>query len=215
MKKFLLALLALMPLSPLCAVEYKKGDVQLSVSISTAYPFLGTWGGEYYVDNLTTGVRHDAKLGKWSVGSNLEAVYFLNSSIAVGLQTGHNEFADVIASGVEEEVGTNISNIMFLTRYYFNPAAKFKYYTAASIGIAFLKAYADLAKREEFEDTGFGAKLGFGTEYYFGKKWGTGAELRYNHNTFKVDKNISNGDRVRLYPRANYFSFSLRLFRKF
>ncbi|ACC98468.1 hypothetical protein Emin_0915 [Elusimicrobium minutum Pei191] len=215
MKRLVLLLFAFTLATTVTAAENQKGDIHVGILISTAYPFLGTWGGEYYVNNYTQGIRHDAKLGKWSVGSDFEVIYFLDPHWAVGLKTGHNEFFQRVASGVDERVGTDIFNIMFLTKYYFNPKGKIKYYMPVSLGVAFIEANINLDRKEEFNDIGFAAKIGLGAEYDLTERWGTGVELKYNHNTFNTRETTLSGDIVKLYPRANYFSFGVSLFYKF
>lgn len=217
MKKLTLILSCLIFLLPAnaFAAGYKQGDVLLNISVTTAYPLLGSWRGEYDVIDQTNGIKHDAKLGDWSIGGDLNLSYFFSPHFSAGLHVSDNDFPDRIASGVERNVGTYIVNTMFLMRYYFNPEDKIKVYIPAAIGAAFITARIEMDKKERFTDTGFAFHIGIGAEYYFNDKYGVALETRYNHNTFNSKKTTGKGYRIWLHPRANYESLVLRLFRKF
>lgn len=215
MKRFLVVLLCFLFAYPLCAEGYKRGDMVSGIALNTAYPDLGLWKGEFNVNDITTQHYHDAKLGKLSFGGAIQTVYFLAKNFAVGIHLSSDFFSKEIASGVEREVGTSVRNYMLLARYYLNPQAKIKYYIPIALGAADTIVTVKMTGNERFHYTGFAAHLGFGAEYYFKKNVGIGGEIRYNHNVFHDTKVTHEGHYMEIYPRANYVSYSMQLFRKF
>ncbi|WP_424243905.1 outer membrane protein W [Elusimicrobium posterum] len=215
MKHKFIIMFAFMMAFPSFATEYVAGDIVAGMRLNTAYPLLGLWKGEFDVLEEPNTEAHDAKLGKLAAGMGIDAVYFLTDNLAVGVSAMNDFFDKRIASGVAKEVSTNIFNVMFLTRYYFNPQDKVKLYVPLAVGMANTAVTIEMLKDEKFYYTGFAAHIGAGVEYYIKNGVSLGAEVLYRHNVFHDSKYTSEGNYVALYPRTNYISYSLRLLKKF
>lgn len=212
MKNIMLALcLIVLPLAVRAAVHetYQRGDIVAGVGVKSSTPGLGTDWGEFNVDNRTTGVAHDAKLGNHSIGADVQGVYFLNEWLAAGVSLGDEYFPRERASGLDKKVSTRIHNYMALARVYLTPNQPCKVYIPVAVGVADISAAVYMREKERFNYTGFASHFGLGVERFMDEHWLLGAEMRYNYNRFHRAKDTSEGY-VQVYPSANYISFSLR-----
>ncbi|WP_428898372.1 Outer membrane protein beta-barrel domain-containing protein [Parelusimicrobium proximum] len=216
MKKILLCILICLSANvSVFSQEYKKGDILGEGSLILAYPLLGLWRGEFNMKDHTTGTTHDAKLGGFSMGLGMKGLYFLTDHLALGLNASNMFFPQKLASGFELDVRTNIFNAMVLSRYYFNPHSKAKYYVTLAMGIADTTTEVYMAKKEKFHELGFAGLLGLGFDYPIKNNYFCGLEISYHHNTFHDRKTSSEGHDIELYPRANFFAFSYHISKKF
>lgn len=192
------------------ASVYKTGDVLLGFALKSATPGLGTDWGEVNVENQTTGVAHDAKLGTPSIGAEIQALYFVTKWLALGASAGTEFFSQDLASGLGLDVSTHITNYMAVGRVYINPNHKYKVYIPFGLGAAATRMVIDMEPNEHFNYTGFATHFGAGIERGAGEHWVFGAEMRYNTNKFHRSKVNAHAEYVSVYPRANYISLLLR-----
>lgn len=213
MRKYIIAISCIF----LCAAAfgYQRGDRVLGGTLNTAVPCLGSDWGEFNVFNTATGVEHDAKLGDPSLGLNVHAFYFLSPRVAVGLSFGYDYFPTDRASGLELDVNTKSLHYLFLTRIYLNPQAALKFYVPAGVGVANTRVKIDMHPAEKFQDTGFSAAVGLGTEYMIFRHMGINLEARYNYSKFDTSKWNASGQYIKLFPQASYLSYSAGLFYTF
>lgn len=214
MKKLILFALCVC-LSGVCAFAreaypYKTGDVLVGFALKSATPGLGTDWGEVNVENQTTGIAHDAKLGTASIGAEAQVLYFVAPWLALGASAGTEFFSQDLASGLALDVSTHITNYMAVGRAYVNPSDKYRVYVPFGLGAAVTHMVIDMEPNEHFNYTGFATHLGLGIERSMDECWVLGAEMRYNTNRFHRSKINSHGEYVHVYPRANYISLLLR-----
>lgn len=214
MKKILFFVLCLSFLSAAAhargAYPYKKGDVLLGVALKSASPGLGRDWGEVNVENQTTGIAHDAKLGTASIGAEGQILYFVAPWLALGASAGTEFFSQDLASGLGLDVSTHITNYMAVGRVYVNPSHKYRVYIPFGVGAAVTRMVIDMSPNEHFNYTGFATHLGVGIERGINEYWALGAEMRYNTNKFHRSKVNAHGEYIHVYPQANYLSLLLR-----
>ena len=193
---------------------YESG--QFSVGLGAVYSPLevGTEFGEINIDNTTTGVSHDAKLGKPGIGGELQALYFLNPYIGLGISFADQYFASDLSSGWYVHNHARMQHYMGVGHIFLTPKSTYKVYLPLGIGAAHTDFVQDFSPRGDckhhFKYTGFSYYVGVGIEREITSHWNIGFETRYNRNKFHASSTALNGDHLAAYPRANFFSLILR-----
>ena len=190
---------------------YEANDKILSVGAILSPVELGSDWGEVNVEDLSRYMAHDAKLGEPGVGFEVQAFYFLNPHVAVGVDLSHEWFLKEVSSGWYVNGWTHQQRYMLASRIYANPEAPYKVYLALGGGVALTKMTMEFTTEESFKDTGFGYYAGLGVEKKWGKHWGLGLEARYNGNDFDVSRRVGNNDLVHIYRQANFLSAVLQV----
>lgn len=192
------------------AREYRAGDVIVGLGAVSSALELGTDWGEVNVDDQTANISHDAKLGKPGMGGELQVLYFIHPRVAAGVSFQDQYFAQDLASGWYVNMKTRQRNYMAVGRVFLTPETSYKLYIPLAVGVADTDMSVDFGPKEHFRYTGFAYYAGLGVERLLGERWGLAFEIRYNGNKFHDSKNITNGDRVVVYPKTNYISTVLR-----
>ncbi len=199
--------------TPAAAAEglmHRSGEWNIGVGLKTSTPGLGTDWGEFNVDNETLGISHDAKPGTTSGGFDVQILRFFSSWLAAGIAFGDEYFDYDVASRVNMDVDSRVNNFLALARIFLNSSRRYKYYISLAVGVGHIMSNIEMQPKESFHYTGFAGHAGLGMERLINEHWGLAAELRYNYNKFHSTQINARGERYRVYPRLNYFSFSLR-----
>ena len=205
----------------LCAVgvwAYEAGDV--SVGLAAVYSPLGLGSdfGEINVDDQNLGISHDAKLGQPGLGGEIQALYFVNPRIGVGMSFEDQYFAKDLSSGWGLDTRTRMRNYMAVGHIFLTPQNKYQLYIPVGIGLAQTDFSMDFSPRgdskKHFNYTGFAYYAGLGIEKTLHERLQLGVEARYNVNRFHDSATRDNGDHVTVYERANFFSVLIRLIYK-
>lgn len=214
LKKQTLVLLTLYILAGagVSACSFEKGDIVISAAgIVSPLGLKSDWG-EFYIQDQTQNVQHDAKLGKPGFGGELQAVYFLNPRLAMGISASEQHFTKDKASGWEVDVGTHQKNLMLGGQFFINPESKYKVYLPFSAGWNHTRVSVDFGGTKHFKYTGFAYRAGLGIMHIYGRHWALGLEARYNGNQFHDSRYISStGNRIHLRHKMNYISGLLRM----
>lgn len=210
--KWLVAALCMCLGVTVSARDFQAGDAVISVAgIVSPLGLKSDWG-EFYIENQTTGVQHDAKPGWPGVGLELQAIYFLHPRLAAGVSVSDQYFADDKASGWEVDVGTRQKNLMLGGQFFLTPHNKYKFYLPFSAGWAHSDVSVDFCGAKHFKYTGFAYRAGIGVMRPCGKHWALGLEARYNGNQFHDSRYTApNGERIHLHHKINYVSGIVRL----
>lgn len=216
MRKLLLSFLLFF--SALGAQAYQSGDVTLGLGAVYSPLALGTDFGEMNVDDQQAGISHDAKLGKPGLGGELQALYFINPRVGVGLSFSDQYFASDFSSGWQLNTRTRMHNYMAIGHVFLTPQSSYKLYIPLAVGLAetdFSMNFHPLGdKKAHFNYTGFAYYIGIGVEKELTGRLNLGLEARYNGNKFHDSTTRTNADHVTVYPRANYLSVLLRVIYK-
>lgn len=216
MRKLLLSFLLFF--STLSAHAYQTGDVTLGLGAVYSPLALGTDFGEMNVDDQQAGISHDAKLGKPGLGGELQALYFINPRVGVGLSFSDQYFASDLSSGWRLNTRTRMRNYMLAGHVFLTPQSNYKLYLPIGVGLAqtdFSMNFHPLGDtKAHFNYTGFAYYIGIGVEKELSNRLNLGLETRYNGNKFHDSTTLYNGDHVTVYPRANYLSVLLRVIYK-
>ena len=213
MKKwlFMVCLLA----CTLGAQAYEKGDMTLGLAAVYSPLALGTDFGEVNVDDQNASIAHDAKLGKHGMGAELQALYFLNEQVGVGLSVADQYFAKELASGWQLNTRTRMRHLMAVGHVFLTPQAAYKLYVPLGVGLAHTDFSMDFSplgdSKKHFNYTGFAYYVGLGVERDISERFALALEGRYNANRFHDSTTRDNGDHVTVYPRANFMSVLLRV----
>lgn len=186
------------------ANAYTKGDIAVGASFKTATPFLGSYLGEFDVLNKNTGVLHDAKLGKQSVGGNFSASYFVTDTFSVGPTVLFDWFPYDKASGLNQEVKTSIFGFGLLSQLYIIDLDQWLFYVPLMVGYSKVTATIKTPDELKFTDRGFAFYSGFGIERHIADNITLYFEALYNYNCFKFE----NAD-YKLGNNANFISYSI------
>lgn len=194
------------------ARSFEKGDVVISAAgIVSPLGLKSDWG-EFYIQDQTQDIQHDAKLGKPGVGGELQAVYFFHPRFAAGISASDQHFAKDKASGWEVNVGTHQKNLMLGGQIFINPESEYKVYLPFSAGWNRSRVSVDFGGTQHFKYTGFAYRAGIGVMHVYNRHWALGLEARYNGNQFHDSHYIaSNGNRIHLRHKMNFVSGVLRL----
>ena len=126
------------------------------------------------------------------------------------------------ATGVEHDaklgdpsLGLNVHAFYFLSPRVAVPQAALKFYVPVGVGVANTRVKIDMHPAEKFQDTGFSAAVGLGTEYMIFRHMGINLEARYNYSKFDTSKWNASGQYIKLFPQASYLSYSAGLFYTF
>lgn len=184
--------------------SYESKNIAVSVGASTAIPFLGGYLGEFDVLDKNTGVLHDAKLGKQSIGYSVSVLYFLNKHIALGPVFSQDYFPYDKASGLNKEVKTNVQSVGLLTNTYILTGNSFYMYIPVMLGYSKTKSTIKFNETKEFSDDGFSFYAGIGIEKYINKDIAIYFETGYNYNRFKFEDT-----EYKIGKNANYISYTL------
>lgn len=213
MKKWLLVVCLLA--CGLGAQAYEKGDMTLGLAAVYSALALGTDFGEINVDDPDASIAHDAKLGKNGMGAELQALYFLNPQVGVGISVADQYFAKDRASGWQLNTRTRMQHLMAVGHVFLTPQAAYKLYVPLGVGLAHTDFSMDFSplgdSKKHFNYTGFAYYVGLGVERKIGERFSLALEGRYNGNRFHDSTTRDNGDHVTVYPRANFMSVLLRL----
>ncbi len=213
MRKILLACLLTCVACGLRA--YESG--QFSISLGAVYSPLevGTEFGEINIDNTQTGISHDAKLGKPGIGGELQALYFLNPYIGLGVSFADQYFASDLSSGWYVHNHSRMQHYMGVGHIFLTPKSTYKVYLPLGIGAAHTNFVQDFSSmgdhKHHFTYTGFSYYVGLGIEREIASHWNIGFETRYNRNKFHASSTCLDGAHLTAYPRANFFSLLLRV----
>lgn len=193
---------------------YQSGQVAIGLGAVYSPLEIGTDYGEVNVDNTATGASHDAKLGKPGIGGELQALYFFNPRVGVGLSFSDQYFASDLSSGWYVNNHARMQNYMAVGHIFLTPNSSYKLYIPLGVGAAhtvYTKNFAAAGDRKHhFSYTGFAYYVGVGVEKQIFSRWNLGLEGRYNGNRFHASSTCLNGDHLTVYPRANFFSIILR-----
>lgn len=201
-----------------CAVSvraYQAGNVTVGLAATYSPLALGTDFGEVNVADRQAAIAHDAKLGKPGLGGELQALYFLNPRVGLGISFEDQYFASDFSSGWRLNTRTRMRNYMAVGHIFLTPQSAYKLYIPLGIGAAhtnFAMKFPDGNKH--FTYTGFAWYAGLGVERELSEHFNLGLEARYNGNKFHDSSTRNNGDHVTVYPRANFFSVLLRVIYK-
>ena len=194
---------------------YEKGQVTVGLGAIYSPLGLGTDWGEVNVEDTTEGCAHDAKLGKPGIGGELQALYFLNKYVGVGLSFADQYFAKDLSSGWSVYNHTHMQNYMAVGHVFLTPDSSYKLYIPLGLGAAhtvFTKDFSSLGDRKHhFSYTGFACYIGVGVEKSISGHWSLGMETRYNSNRFHDSSTRRNGNHITVYPRANFISLIVRV----
>ncbi len=201
-----------------CALDaqaYEKGNMTLGLAAVYSPLALGTDFGEMNVDDQNASIAHDAKLGKNGMGAELQALYFLNPRIGVGISVADQYFAKDLASGWQLNTRTRMQNLMAVGHVFLTPQSAYKLYVPLGVGVArtdFSMDFSPLGdSKKHFNYTGFAYYVGVGVEREMSERFLLALEGRYNVNRFHDSTTRDNGDHVTVYPRANFMSVLLRV----
>lgn len=196
------------------AHAYQAGDISLSLGAVYSPLALGTDFGEINVDDQQANISHDAKLGKPGVGGELQALYFVNPRVGLGVSFTDQYFASDLSSGWQLHTRTRMRNYMAVGHLLLTPESNYKLYLPLGIGLAqtdFAMNFHPLGDNNtHFNYNGFAYYAGLGVEKIITPHWSLGVETRYNGNKFHDSTARANGNHVTVYPRANFFSLALR-----
>lgn len=199
----------------LYAQAYQTGDISMALGGVYSPLELGTAWGEIYVDDTTDSIHHDAKLGKPGLGAEIQALYFLNPRVGVGLSFQDQYFANDLSSGWYLNNHTRMQNYMAVGHVFFNPQSAWKTYAALGAGAAHTRFTMDFTRlgsgHEHFTYTGFAYYAGLGVEKEISSHFSFGLEARYNGQKFHDSHTITNGHRISVRPKANFISLLARL----
>ncbi len=202
----------------ICALHlqaYQAGDISAGLAAVYSPLSLGTDFGEMNVDDQQAAISHDAKLGKPGMGAELQALYFINSHVGVGLSFQDQYFSSDLASGWRLNTRTRMQNYMAVGHVFLTPQSTYKMYIPLGIGAAHTDFSVNFPDgKKHFTYTGFSYYVGLGVERELGERFSLGLEARYNGNKFHDSAIRNNGDHVTVYPRANFFSVLLRIIYK-
>lgn len=194
---------------------YETKDISVGLAAVYSPLALGTDFGEINVDDQQAGISHDAKLGKPGMGAELQALYFINPHVGVGLSFQDQYFSSDLASGWQLDARTRIQNYMAVGHVFLTPQSTYKLYIPLGIGVAHTNFAMDFPDgKKHFSYTGFAYYVGLGVERELSEHFSLGLEARYNGNKFHDSTRRNNGDHVTVYPRANFLSVLLRVIYK-
>ena len=120
----------------LAARAYQTGDMTVGLAAVYSPLALGTDFGEMNVDDRQAHIGHDAKLGKPGMGGELQALYFINPRVGVGLSFQDQYFASDKASGWQLNVHTRMQNYMAVGHVFLTPESAYKLYVPLGMGLA-------------------------------------------------------------------------------
>lgn len=199
----------------LCALSlhaYEAGDMSVGLAAVYSPLALGTDFGEMNVGDRQAGICHDAKLGKPGLGAELQALYFINSYVGVGMSFQDQYFSSDLSSGWRLNTRTRMQNYMAVGHIFLTPQSTYKMYIPLGIGAAHTNFSVDFPDgKKHFTYTGFAYYFGLGVERGLSERFSLGLEARYNGNKFHDSATRNNGDHVTVYPRANFLSVLLRV----
>lgn len=194
---------------------YEAGDVSLALGAVYSPIMIGTDFGEVNVNDSTAGICHDAQLGKPGVGGEVQLRYFVAPRLALGLSAEDQYFSSDVASGFELNTRTRMRQYMLFAHYFLPEFSSYRIYVPVAAGAAHTDFSMDFrevgANKQHFTYTGFSGYLGIGAEKDLSARVSIGAEARYHLNRFHDSRTRNDGHRVTVYPRANFFSFVLRV----
>lgn len=194
---------------------YETSDVSVGLAAVYSPLALGTDFGEMNVGDQQAGISHDAKLGKPGMGAELQALYFINSYVGVGLSFQDQYFSSDLSSGWYLNARTRMQNYMAIGHVFLTPQSTYKMYIPLGIGAAHTDFSMDFPEaKKHFTYTGFSYYVGLGVERELNERFSLGIEARYNGNKFHDSATRGNADHVVVYPRANFFSLLLRVIYK-
>ena len=197
------------------ASAYQTGDISVGLAAVYSPLMLGTDFGEVNLEDQTLPLAHDAKLGEPGLGAELQALYFINPRIGVGVSFSDQYFASDTSSGWGLDNHTRMRNYMAVGHVFLMPQSAYKLYIPLGVGLAQTDFAVDFRplgdNKAHFNYTGFAYYIGMGVEKEISSRFNLGLEARYNGNRFHDSTTRSNGDHVRVYPRANFFSVLLRV----
>lgn len=197
------------------ASAYQPGDISIGLAAVYSPLMLGTDFGEVNVEDQTLPLAHDAKLGKPGMGGELQALYFINPRVGVGLSFADQYFSSDLSSGWGLNTRTRMRNYMAVGHVFLTPQSTYQLYIPLGAGVAqtdFSMDFHPLGdNKAHFNGTGFAYYIGMGVEKALSSRFNLGLEARYNGNRFHDSTTRTNGDHVRVYPRANFFSVLLRV----
>lgn len=210
-----LLLLSVLFFSAFTANAYQTGDISVGLSAVYSPLMLGTDFGEVNVEDQTLPLAHDAKLGKPGLGGELQALYFVSPRVGVGVSFADQYFSSDLSSGWGLNTRTRMRSYMAVGHVFLTPQSTYKLYIPLGIGLAQTNFSMDFHplgdNKAHFNYTGFAYYMGIGVEKALSPRFSLGLETRYNANRFHDSTTRTNGDHVRVYPRANFFSVLLRV----
>ncbi len=191
---------------------YEKGDVSFGLAAVYSPLALGTDFGEMNVDDQQAYISHDAKLGKPGMGAELQALYFINPHIGLGLSFQDQYFSSDLSSGWGLNTRTHMQNYMAAGHLFLTPQSTYKMYIPLGVGAAHTDFSMNFPEgKKHFTYTGFAYYVGLGVERELSGSFSLGVEARYNGNKFHDSATRGNGDHITVYPRANFLSVLLRM----
>lgn len=197
---------------------YEAGDVSLGVAAVYSPLALGTDFGEVNVEDHQAATCHDAKLGKPGMGGELQALYFLNPRLGIGLSFADQYFSKDLSSGWQLNTHTRLRNYMAVGHFLLTPQSTWEVYIPFGAGLAQTNFAVDFSNlgdgMNHFKYNGFAYYVGIGAERALSERVSLGLEARYNGNRFHASSTRANGDHVTVYPQANFFSLLVRLIYK-
>ncbi len=210
MRKILVFLGLCLAVTPLQG--YEVGEVSVGLAGVYSPLALGTDFGEINVGDHQAAISHDAKLGKPGMGGELQALYFFNPQIGVGLSFEDQYFSADLASGWQLDTRTRMQNYMAVSHIFLTPESTYQVYLTLGAGAA----HTDFAVKfpegkKHFTYTGFAYYAGLGVERELSERISLGIEARYNGNRFHDSAARNNGNHVTVYQRANFLSVLLRV----
>ena len=195
---------------------YEIGDITVGLAAAYSQLALGTDFGAMNVDDRPALISHDAKLGKPGMGGELQALYFLNSRVGLGVSFEDQYFASDLSSGWQLNTRTRMQNYMVVGHLFLTPQSTYKLYLPLGMGAAHTNFAMKFPEgNKHFTYTGFAWYAGLGVERELGEHFILGLEARYNGNKFHDSTTRNNGEHVMVYPRANFLSVLLRVIYKF
>ena len=214
--KFLRAVFVIVCLmgSGFYAQAYEKGDVSVSLAALFSPLDLGTAWGEIYTDDQTASLHHDSKLGKPGIGGELQALYYINPRLGVGVSFTDQYFSKDLASGWYVNTQTRMRNVMAVGHILLTPQHAYKLYIPLGVGLAHTDFAMDFtsigATKQHFRYDGFAYYVGLGVEKEVFSHFSVGLEARYNGNRFHNSQVLTNGHRIAVYHKANFATVLLR-----
>ena len=194
---------------------YRTGDFSASVAGIVSPLMLGSDFGEVNVEDVSAPLSHDAKLGKPGLGGEVQARYLLTPHWAAGLSFSARYFASDLSSGWGLFTRTHTETYMLFAQYFLTPQSSYKLYIPFGAGAAhtaFSVNFRPLGyDKMHFSYTGFAYYAGLGAEKEISPHLSLALETRYTGTRFHDGRTRSDGHHVRVYNRANFFSFLLRV----
>lgn len=193
---------------------YEKGQIAIGLGAVYSPLEIGTEWGEVNVDDTTADKSHDAKLGKPGIGGELQALYFLNKYVGVGISFSDQYFDRDLSSGWYVYNHARMQNYMAVGHIFLTPESSYKLYIPLGLGAAhtvYTKDFSTVGDRKyHFSYTGFACYIGVGVEKSLSAHWNLGIETRYNSNRFHDSDTRLNGNHITVYPRGNFASLIVR-----